>query len=286
MYVWLKLTKINYILSVDRVKRRNEKLETKNLIFFNESCIINEEKYNREVWIFPLRKDVRSMNLTTLFKIGENLTEQSTFGERMTVGFQVVAIGMGVVFGVLILLIGILQLFKLFSGNKKPAQNKVEEKTVASAPVVSNNVVANDEEQKIVAIATSAIAAARGKSEVDFNVLYFAPVGSAPANASAAPAPEKKEEVAPAAAPAAEPAKASTPVATGDGEKVNAPLPGNILDVKVAVGASVKKGDILCILEAMKMENEIVAPCDGTVNTVVASKGSSVNTGDLLFVIG
>ena len=228
------------------------------------------------------------MNLTTLFKIGENLTEQSTFGERMSVGLQVVAIGMGVVFGVLVLLIGILQLFKLFSGEKKPAQNKVEEKTAAPAPIASNNVVANDEEQKIVAIATSAIAAARGKNEVDFNVLYFAPVGSAPANAPAAPvpAPEKKESVAPVAAPAAEPAKAAAPVAAGDGEKISAPLPGNILDVKVAVGASVKKGDILCILEAMKMENEIVAPCDGTVNTVVAAKGSSVNTGDLLFVIG
>lgn len=228
------------------------------------------------------------MNLTTLFKIGENLTENSTFGERTAVGLQVVAIGMGVVFGVLILLIGILQLFKLFSGEKKAAQNKTEEKTVTPAPAASNNVVANDEEQKIVAIATSAIAAARGKSEVDFDVLYFAPVGSAPANVSDAPAPAtaKKEETVHVVAPAAEPAKVSAPVVAGDGEKISAPLPGNILDVKVAVGASVKKGDILCILEAMKMENEIVASCDGTVNIVVASKGSSVNTGDLLFVIG
>ncbi len=58
-------------------------------------------------------------------------------------------------------------------------------------------------------------------------------------------------------------------------------MPGNVLDIKVANGASVKKGDVLIILEAMKMENEIVAPCDGTV-TVVATKGSTVNSGDVL----
>ena len=74
--------------------------------------------------------------------------------------------------------------------------------------------------------------------------------------------------------------------APADGVKITAPLPGNILDVKVASGAAVKKGDVLCILEAMKMENEIVAPQDGTIASVSATKGSSVNTGDLLFVIG
>jgi len=59
-----------------------------------------------------------------------------------------------------------------------------------------------------------------------------------------------------------------------------------VLDVKVAQGASVKKGDILLILEAMKMENEILAPCDGTVKQIVAAKGASVNSGDALIVIG
>ena len=82
-------------------------------------------------------------------------------------------------------------------------------------------------------------------------------------------------------------AQASAPAAApADGVKINAPLPGNILDVKVSVGSTVKSGDILCILEAMKMENEIVAPQDGTIVSVSATKGSSVNTGDLLFVIG
>ena len=63
-------------------------------------------------------------------------------------------------------------------------------------------------------------------------------------------------------------------------------MPGTVLDVKVAQGASVKKGDILLILEAMKMENEILAPCDGTVKQVLAAKGASVNSGDALVVIG
>ena len=62
-------------------------------------------------------------------------------------------------------------------------------------------------------------------------------------------------------------------------------MPGTILDVKAAQGASVKKGDILLILEAMKMENEIVAPQDGTVAQVLVSKGASVNSGDVLVVL-
>ena len=98
------------------------------------------------------------------------------------------------------------------------------------------------------------------------------------APAPAAPAPAATP--APAAAPAPAPA---TPVA---GETVAAPLPGNIIDVKVAQGASVKAGDVIIILEAMKMENEIVAPQDGVIAQIVVSKGSTVETGDPLFVIG
>lgn len=86
---------------------------------------------------------------------------------------------------------------------------------------------------------------------------------------------------APQAAPA--PAAAPAPQATVAGGAVNveAPMPGTILDVKVQVGAAVKAGDVLCILEAMKMENEILAPQDGTVKSIV-SRGATVNTGDIL----
>lgn len=96
-----------------------------------------------------------------------------------------------------------------------------------------------------------------------------APVPQKPA----APAPEKP------AAPAAKPATA------GAGEQITAPMPGTILNVLVSVGQSVKKGDVLCILEAMKMENEIVSPSDGKIASVNVTKGSSVNAGDLLVSI-
>ena len=92
-------------------------------------------------------------------------------------------------------------------------------------------------------------------------------------------------------APASAPAPATAPVATpapaaNGGENVNSPMPGTILNVNVQNGASVKKGDVLMILEAMKMENEIMAPCDGTVTSVNVQKGASVETGAVLCVIG
>ncbi len=106
--------------------------------------------------------------------------------------------------------------------------------------------------------------------ELDANA---APVAAAPVAAPAASAP----------APA--PAAAPTPTA-GAGEAVNAPMPGTILDVKVNNGDSVTKGQVIMILEAMKMENDIVATCDGTITSLLAKKGDQVNSGDALATIG
>ena len=96
-----------------------------------------------------------------------------------------------------------------------------------------------------------------------------------------APAPVAAAPVA-AAAPAA---AAAAPAVTGAGEAVTAPMPGNILKVNVNVGDAVKEGQVLVVLEAMKMENEIMAPKNGTVTQVVVSKGSTVDTGAPLVVL-
>ncbi|MBO3444121.1 biotin/lipoyl-binding protein [Clostridium sp. CCUG 7971] len=77
----------------------------------------------------------------------------------------------------------------------------------------------------------------------------------------------------------------ASPQSGGGSGSVNAPMPGTINDVRVKVGDSVKKGQILLILEAMKMENEIMASCDGTISGVSVSKGASVSAGDVLVTI-
>ena len=94
---------------------------------------------------------------------------------------------------------------------------------------------------------------------------------------AAAAAPAAATPAAAPAAPAAAPA---------GGEQITAPMPGNILSVNVAAGDAVKKGQVLMILEAMKMENEIMCPCDGKVVSVSVSKGATVESGTLLCVIG
>ena len=115
-------------------------------------------------------------------------------------------------------------------------------------------------------------------------VAYEVEVEEVAAGEASAPAAAAPKAAPKAAAPATKPAAPkAAPVANGT--KVNAPMPGTILDVKVAQGQAVKKGDVLLILEAMKMENEILAPQDGTMAQVTVSKGASVNSGDALVVL-
>lgn len=99
--------------------------------------------------------------------------------------------------------------------------------------------------------------------------------GSAPAVAAPVAAP---------AAPAPTPAPAAAPAA-GAGESVTAPMPGTILDVKANVGDTVTRGQVIMILEAMKMENDIVAPCDGKITSIIAKRNDTVNSGDVLATV-
>ena len=96
---------------------------------------------------------------------------------------------------------------------------------------------------------------------------------------------EELTGAAPAPAPAAAPAPAPAAAAPAGGEQVTSPMPGTILDVKVSQGSAVKQSDVLMILEAMKMENEIMCPCDGKVASINTSKGAMVESGTLLCVI-
>ncbi len=111
--------------------------------------------------------------------------------------------------------------------------------------------------------------------EIKDNSVAAPAVQAEPAVRSAAPSP------APAAAPAPKPAAVSSVVPAG-ASTITAPMPGTILKVNVSVGDAVKKGQVLLILEAMKMENEIVAASDGKIASVNVAKGSSVNAGDVL----
>ena len=94
---------------------------------------------------------------------------------------------------------------------------------------------------------------------------------------------EEMGEGAATSAPAPAAAPKPAPAAAGAGAvKINSPMPGNILSVKASAGQAVKKGDVLMILEAMKMENEICAPQDGTIASVQVAAGDSVESGDVL----
>ena len=113
-------------------------------------------------------------------------------------------------------------------------------------------------------------------SVVPFQAAAPAPAPAAPAPAAAAPA---------AAAPAAAPAPAPAPAATGETVNIDSPMPGTIMDLRKRPGDPVAAEECVLILEAMKMENEIVSPRAGVIGTIAVNKGTPVNAGDFMFSI-
>ena len=163
--------------------------------------------------------------------------------------------------------------------------NAIEGKSAAPAPQKKAAAPAAPavDEGELVAVMMAAVAEESGMAPNSFRITNIAAAPAAPAAAApvaAAPAPAATP--APAAVPTA-----AAPVAVAAGETaVKSPMPGNIFKVECSVGQSVKAGDVLVVLEAMKMEIEVSAPADGTVKSVSAVVGTAVNTDDLLVTIG
>lgn len=110
------------------------------------------------------------------------------------------------------------------------------------------------------------------------------PLAPVPGTRPAWPETKMERPIAVTERSAASASKPANPVGTGKKE-ITAPLPGNMWKVKTSEGKTVKRGEVLFVIEAMKMENEIFAPCDGTVLSVAVAEGAAVNTGDVLCII-
>ena len=124
-------------------------------------------------------------------------------------------------------------------------------------------------------------------AKVNVNGISFEVELKQPINAKPISRPHVKPDAAPAAAaPVAAPAQQAPAKAAGSGTKVPAPLPGTITEVKVKEGDTVKAGDTVVVLEAMKMQNSIEAECSGTVTSVIVKPGDTVMEGDALITIG
>lgn len=147
----------------------------------------------------------------------------------------------------------------------------------APAPAAKPAAAPAQDDGELVAVMMAAVAEESGMPMGSFQITNIA---AAPA--PAAPAPVAAPAPAPAAAPAPVPAAAPAAGETA----VKSPMPGNIFKVECSVGQAVSAGDVLVVLEAMKMEIEVSAPVAGTVKAVAAAVGTAVNTDDLLVTIG
>lgn len=249
----------------------------------------------------------RTLKLTLGLNELTGKTTEMTFEPHYSLAEQMedaganLAVGMGTVFVVLIFIAWVISLFKYISVFEKKAkgQKAPAPKAAAPAPKAAAPAPAAKQDDVMQAVIAAAIAAyeadtAGEQGDNGFvpgptlqNGLFVRPLRSrsfAPAASETAASAPVVTSVAPAAAPAASaaPAPAAAPAGAQGSVKVESPMPGKILAVKKSVGDAVKSGDVILILEAMKMENEIVAPQDGTVASINVSVGDSVESGATL----
>ena len=249
----------------------------------------------------------RTLKLTLGLNELTGKTTEMTFEPHYSLAEQMedaganLAVGMGTVFVVLIFIAWVISLFKYISVFEKKAkgQKAPAPKAAAPAPKAAAPAPAAKQDDVMQAVIAAAIAAyeadtAGEQGDNGFvpgptlqNGLFVRPLRSrsfAPAASEATASAPVVTSVAPAAAPVASaaPAPAAAPAGAQGSVKVESPMPGKILAVKKNVGDAVKSGDVILILEAMKMENEIVAPQDGTVASINVSVGDSVESGATL----
>jgi glutaconyl-CoA decarboxylase len=216
--------------------------------------------------------------------------------------------GMGVVF---LVLVGLILLLRLQSALTGSPRNKTAQTAVGDTPAAPVEAPAPPPAEAVTrptvvpaqpaAVLTDRQSASFGRSVITANKLALTvnaktyeveveEVTGVPAREAAEtprPVPAASKTAAPkpaSPAPAAAPT-APAPAAKAGGELITAPVAGTVMDIKTTPGAAVKRGEILLLLEAMKMENEIVAPRDGTVKSVLTSKGAAVDTGAPLIEI-
>lgn len=249
----------------------------------------------------------RTLKLTLGLNELTGKTTEMTFEPHYSLAEQMedaganLAVGMGTVFVVLIFIAWVISLFKYISVFEKKAkgQKAPAPKAAAPAPKAAAPAPAAKQDDVMQAVIAAAIAAyeadtAGEQGDNGFvpgptlqNGLFVRPLRSrsfAPAASETVASAPVVTSVAPAAAPVASaaPAPAAAPAGAQGSVKVESPMPGKILAVKKNVGDAVKSGDVILILEAMKMENEIVAPQDGTVASINVSVGDSVESGATL----
>ncbi len=222
---------------------------------------------------FLLISNTRRSTMPFLNYIG---AETMSMGEKWATSGITTLIGLGMTFFILAFLIGMILLMRLILKELEKLLPKLKRKKKAAPKVTepAQTKTPAEEEQPIDDETLDAIKkAVLNYVKTDDNVVIIKSVSRSTGEEPEVAATEEQPATAPSSAP--------VNAATGKGTTVKAPMPGNILKIIAANGKAVKEGEVIFVLEAMKMENDIVSPANG-IFTATVGEGTKVNTGDLL----